>query len=59
MEQNCVNCKNALEENSVYRCTLAKAQEYEIGDNLSIGQYAVVDPKINSNCIDFELKIKA
>ncbi len=56
MEKNCVNCKNAIEENSVYRCTLAKVQEYEKGDSLNTGQHAVVDPKINSNCIDFELK---
>ena len=32
MEQNCVNCKNAIEENSVYRCTLAKVPKYEKGD---------------------------
>jgi hypothetical protein len=59
MEQNCVNCNNAIEENLVYRCTLAKVQEYEKGDSLSTGQYKVVNPKINSNCIDFEPKIKA
>ena len=59
MENNCVNCKNSIEENSVYRCTLLKIQEYERGGNLSTGQYVVVDPKINSDCIDFEPKIKA
>ena len=37
MENNCVNCKNSIEENSVYRCTLLKAQEYEKGDSLSTG----------------------
>ena len=59
MDNNCVNCKNVIEENSVYRCTLLKVPEYERGGNLSTGQYVVVDPKINSNCIDFEPKIKA
>jgi hypothetical protein len=38
---------------------LLKVPEYVRGGNLSTGQYVVVDPKINSNCIDFEPKIKA
>ena len=56
MENNCMNCKNAIEENSVYYCKLLKVQEYEKGSSLSTGQYKVVDAQINSNCKEFELK---
>jgi hypothetical protein len=59
MEKNCKNCKNAIEENSVYYCKVLKVPEYEEDGNLSIGQYKVVDPNINFHCKQFETKIKA
>ena len=56
MEKNCKNCKNAIEENSVYYCKLHKVSEHEEISSLSTAQYKVVNPNINFNCKEFETK---
>jgi len=57
MENNCVNCKNSIEENSVYYCKLLKLPKYEEGGNPRIEPYKVVDPNINFHCKEFEASI--